>query len=352
MMAASSAAPPPLNLADDGLDLSPRDTAHLLARLADEAGIERDAYGSGAAIAAFEERLAACVGKERAIVMPTGTLANVLALELHATRTARRVVVQQDGHIMGDTGDSAARLAGVTLVPLQDRGAGFSAGALTAAMARAAGGRVATPIAAVVIETPVRSRHAQLFDRGDLDNVVAAAKAAGVRLHLDAARLFIAAAWYGRTPAELCAPFDTVYVSLYKQLGTPFGAALAGPASLIEGLGEARRRTGGGLGAVLARGPARRPLSRRGRGALGPRRPRWRRACGTRWATADASASRAVPTRATLWRSRCPKARTSPRSAPAPRRRRSGCRRRTPARCGSAPTRPGCAAAPTRSPRA
>jgi threonine aldolase len=238
---------PPLNLADDGLDLSPRDTARLLARLADEAGIERDAYGNGAAIAAFEERLAACVGKERAIVMPTGTLANVLALELHATRTTRRVVVQHDGHIMGDTGDSAARLAGVTLVPLQDRGAGFSADALTAAMARAAGGRVATPIAAVVIETPVRSRHAQMFDRGDFDNVVAAAKAAGVRLHLDAARLFIAAAWYGRTPAELCAPFDTVYVSLYKQLGTFFGAALAGPAALIEGLGEARRRTGGGL---------------------------------------------------------------------------------------------------------
>jgi threonine aldolase len=156
-------------------------------------------------------------------------------------------VVQQDGHIMGDTGDSAARLAGVTLVPLQDRGAGFSAAALEAAAARAANGRVATPVAAVVVETPVRSRHAELFDRDDLDGVVAAAKAAGLRLHLDAARLFIAAAWYGRAPAALCAPFDTVYVSLYKQLGTPFGAALAGPAALIEGLGAARRRSGGGL---------------------------------------------------------------------------------------------------------
>src|SRR5262249_44287587 len=154
--------------------------------------------------------------------------------ELHATRTARRVVVQQDGHIMGDTGDSAARLAGVTLVPLQDRGAGFSADALTAAVTRAANGRVATPIAAAVVETPVRARPAELFARADFDAVVAAAKTAGLRLHLDAARLFIAAAWYGRTPAELCAPFDTVYVSLYKQLGTPFGAALAGPAALIE----------------------------------------------------------------------------------------------------------------------
>jgi threonine aldolase len=238
---------PSLNLADDGLDQSPRDTALLLARLAAESGAERDAYGKGDVVAKFEERLAACVGKERAIVMPTGTLANVLALELHATRAARRVVVQQDGHIMGDTGDSAARLAGVTLVPLQDRGAGFSAAALEAAVARAANGRVATPIAAVVIETPVRSRHAQLFERDDFDAVVAAAKAAGLRLHLDAARLFIAAAWYGRTPADLCAPFDTVYVSLYKQLATPFGAALAGPAALIDGLADARRRSGGGL---------------------------------------------------------------------------------------------------------
>ncbi len=238
---------PPLNLADDGLDLSPRDTARLLARLTEETPAERDAYGIGAGIAAFEARLAAALGKERAILMPTGTLANLLALELHTTRTARRVVAQADGHIMGDTGDGAASLAGVTLVPLQDRGAGFSAEALASALAEAASGRVATPIAAVVIETPVRRRHAQLFPAADLDAVVAGAKAAGLRLHLDAARLFIAAAWYGRAPAALCAPFDTVYLSIYKQLGAPFGAALAGPAALIEGLHHARRRWGGSL---------------------------------------------------------------------------------------------------------
>jgi threonine aldolase len=153
---------PPLNLADDGLDLSPRDMARLLARLTEESPVERDAYGIGPAIAAFEERLATSLGKERAILAPSGTLANLLALKLHTSRLARRVVVQADGHIAGDTGDGAASLVGATLVPLQDRGAGFSAEALAAALAAAAAGRVATPIAAVAIETPVRRRHAQL----------------------------------------------------------------------------------------------------------------------------------------------------------------------------------------------
>ena len=238
---------PRLNLASDGLDLDPRATAQLLERLTRDGSVIPDSYGLGGTVAAFEARLAAALGKERAIVMPTGTLANLLALDLLADRRARRIVVQADGHIMNDVGDAAARRAGLTLVPLQDRGAGYSAAALDQAVAHAASGRVAQPIAAAVIETPVRRRLAQMVDMADFDAVVAAARRHGLRLHLDAARLFIAAAWSGRGVAALCAPFDTVYVSLYKQLGTPFGAALAGPAALIDGLHHERRGWGGGL---------------------------------------------------------------------------------------------------------
>ncbi len=238
---------PRLNLANDGTDLDPRATAQLLDRLTAAGPVAADSYGLGGAVAAFETRLAAALGKERAIVMPTGTLANMLALDLHATRRARRVAVQADGHIMNDIGDGPARLAGITLVPLQDRGAGYSARALEQAIAHAAGGRVAQPLAAAVIETPVRRRFAQMVDMVDFDAVIAVARQAGLRLHLDGARIFIAAAWSGRSVQALCAPFDTVYVSLYKQLGTPFGAALAGPASLIEGLHHDRRGWGGGL---------------------------------------------------------------------------------------------------------
>jgi threonine aldolase len=77
--------------------------------------------------------------------------------------------------------------------------------------------------------------------------VVAAAKAERIALHLDGARLPIAAASAGRSCAEFCAPFDTVYLSLWKMLGLPWGAALAGPAALLDGIEHDRRRHGGGI---------------------------------------------------------------------------------------------------------
>jgi threonine aldolase len=236
-----------INLASDDLALTPRDTAVLLEQVTRASPVAADYYGLGGSVAAFEARLAALLGKERAIVMPTGTLANLLAFDLHSTRVARRIVVQADSHVVHDVGDAAARLAGLTLVPLQDDGAGFSAAALSEAIARSAMGRVAQPIAAVSIETPVRRRSGQMFEPDVLRDVIAQARRCDLRLHLDGARIFIAAAWSGIEPAEFCAPFDTVYVSLSKQFNAPFGAALAGPAALIDGLHHARRGWGGGI---------------------------------------------------------------------------------------------------------
>jgi len=77
--------------------------------------------------------------------------------------------------------------------------------------------------------------------------VIAAARAAGVALHLDGARLPIAAHAAGRGVAQFCAPFDSVYLSLWKMLGLPFGAALAGPAALLADMEHDRRRHGGAL---------------------------------------------------------------------------------------------------------
>jgi threonine aldolase len=241
---------PRLTLASDGPDLPPRAYARLLADLAEKAEAPADSYGLGGIVAQFETRIAAELGKERAILMPTGTLANLLALDLLSDRTRRRVLVQSDGHIQNDTGDSAQRLGGVALVPIQDKGAGYSVAAMKAEVERAAGARVAIPFSAMVIETPVRRRFAQMVPLADRDAAVAYAKEIGLKTHLDGARVYLAAAWTGRGVAEFCRPFDTVYLSLYKYFGAPFGAVLAGPAALIDGLYHDRRRHGGGLAQV------------------------------------------------------------------------------------------------------
>jgi threonine aldolase len=182
--------------------------------------------------------------------MPTGTLANNLALELLSDRNRRRVLVQSDGHMLNDTGDSAQRLGGVVLVGIQDKEAAYTPKAMKAEIDRAAGARVSIPFSAMVVETPVRRRFAQMFPLADMDAAVAYAKEAGLKCHLDGARVYLAATWTGRDVTAFCRPFDTVYMSLYKYFGTPFGAVLAGPADLIDGLYHDRRRHGGGLSQV------------------------------------------------------------------------------------------------------
>jgi threonine aldolase len=181
------------------------------------------------------------------VLFPTGTLANVVALDRLCPRHARRVLLHPDSHILNDTGDSLAANAGLMPVPVAADGAGFAAEGLAHALAAARAGKVRQTIGAVAIETPVRRRQGEMFPRARLDQIVAAAKGAGLALHLDGARLPIAAAAQGRSMANFAAPFDAVYLSLWKMLGLPFGAVLAGSAALLDGVEHDRRRLGGAL---------------------------------------------------------------------------------------------------------
>src|SRR5258708_34745337 len=101
----------------DGLGLSPAAYARLLAEIAETRGIAPDDYSLGGVVAELEARMAALLGKEAAIFLPTGTLANHLALRLLA-RNGRRILVQRESHLYNDEGDCAQQLSGLTLVPL------------------------------------------------------------------------------------------------------------------------------------------------------------------------------------------------------------------------------------------
>jgi threonine aldolase len=235
-----------LDLAGDSGAATPADVVRQLADAVASNPPEIDVYGVGGAVGAFERRMAAALGKERAVLMPTGTLANVLAARAHARRTgASRVIVQTESHLANDSGDALAELAGLTPRPIAH--ADFTAETIAAEIDRASTARVAAPVAAVVIESPVRRLAGAVVPLAEQQAICAAAHARGVACHLDGARLYIAAGFLGRTVAEIAAPYDSVYVSLYKYFGVPFGAILAGPAALIDGLFHERRRFGGGL---------------------------------------------------------------------------------------------------------
>ena len=239
--------PPLVHFDADSDDPSPREYARRLAAAATLAGEAADKYGEGDLIAAAERQIATHLGKERAVLFPTGTLANMVALDRTCPRFARRVLVHPDSHIFSDTGDGAAAAMGLTLVTVPSDGAGFTAAAALQVIQAARAGKVRQGVGAVVVETPVRRHSNAMFTLAELDRITTQVRAQGVALHLDGARLPIAAASAARSMAVFAAPFDTVYLSLWKMLGLPFGAALAGSAALLDGAEHDRRRLGGAL---------------------------------------------------------------------------------------------------------
>jgi threonine aldolase len=234
-------------MSGDGLSLTPPQYARLLARLTEEGGgVAPDAYILGGVVEELEAAFARVLGKERAVFLPTGTLANQLAIRVLAGGTGR-AIVQEESHIYQDSGDCVQTLSQITLMPLAAGRATFTGEEVEQTIARTRTGRVARPVSVMSVESPVRRRLGETFDTAELAKVTTLARAQGIRLHLDGARLFIEAAYAGRPVASYAEPFDTVYVSLYKYFNAASGAVLAGPRALLDDLFHTRRMFGGGL---------------------------------------------------------------------------------------------------------
>ena len=231
----------------DGLGLTAADQGRLLVRLAEEGLIDRDSYSNGGTVEELEEQFATLLGKERAVFMPTGTLANHLAVRALAAGSGGRAILQGESHLFNDSGDCVQTLSAITLMPLASGRATFTLGEVQEVMDRTTSGRVARPVSVISIETPVRRHFGETFNPSDLQQVTDFAQREGIRLHLDGARLFLQSAYTGVDVAEYARPFDTVYVSLYKYFNAASGAILAGPRALLDEMYHTRRMFGAGL---------------------------------------------------------------------------------------------------------
>jgi threonine aldolase len=238
-----------VRLSGDGVGLTPAQYARLLTRLLDEKAMTPDSYSLGGVVEALEEQCARILGKERAIFMPTGTLANHMAVRAIAGGPSR-VIVQEQSHFYQDEGDCAQTLSNLTLMPLAAGRASFTAEDVQHVLDQTKGARVVSRVSAIAVETPVRRKQGERFDPAEVKKIVALARREGIRLHLDGARLFLQAAYTGESVADYARPFDTVYVSLYKYFNAASGAILAGPKEVIDGMYHGRRMFGGGLNTV------------------------------------------------------------------------------------------------------
>ena len=246
--AASGATKAPIVQASgDGIHHTPAEYAAVLQKLSTT--IEPDDYSLGGVVAKLEESVAASLGKETAVWLSTGTLANHLAVRLLAG-DKRRVLVQQECHLFNDCGDCCQTLSGLHLVPLAPGKATFTVDDLERVSDRSASGRVSVPIGAIQIESPVRRQNGEAFDLAEMKRVSAWARERKIGLHLDGARLYLAAEYSGVSLREYAALFDTVYISMYKYFNAASGAILAGPKSLLDNLFHPRRMFGNGLAHV------------------------------------------------------------------------------------------------------
>ena len=203
-----------------------------------------DQFGEDPAINALQERVAALLGKEAALWLPTGTMANQVALRV-LTRPGDHVVVSRESHaVWHETGGAGAN-AGVQLTDIGSRGV-FTAEEFLASR-HPRGHMLLPPTTVVEVENTHNRSGGVVFPQDEARRICVAAREQDVASYLDGARLWNAATASGRTPSDLAAPFDLVSVAFSKGLGAPGGSMLAGSRAIIAAALRHRRMLGGAM---------------------------------------------------------------------------------------------------------
>jgi len=203
-------------------------------------------YGDDPSLNALEARVAGLLGKEASLWLPSGTMANQVALRV-LTRPGDDVLVGSEAHsVWHEAGGSAAN-AGVQFTEIG------SGGIFTADDIR----RHAKPRNLPVLPLPAttlmqventHNRHGGIvWAQSEVERVCATAREIGLATYLDGARLWNASVQSGINPGQLAAPFDLVMVAFSKGLGAPAGSMLAGPRALIDSAIRYRRMFGGAM---------------------------------------------------------------------------------------------------------
>jgi threonine aldolase len=216
-----------------------RTAADLLATIPADSAM--DYYGIGGVVSELEQEVASLLGKEAALFLPTGTMAQQAALRVHADRrSSRSIVFHPMCHMETNEERGYQRLHGLFGIPIGPRDEPLS----TASLAE-----VHEPVAALLIELPQRGLGGTLPTWHALVAQVTWARERGAAVHLDGARLWDASPYYAKAHnksiRDIAALFDTVYVSFYKGLGGIAGCCVAGDADVIEELTVWRTRHGG-----------------------------------------------------------------------------------------------------------
>lgn len=198
-----------------------------------------DIYGSGTVIEDFQTKMASVLGKETAVFFPSGTMAQQIALRIWCDeKGVKRVAYHPLCHLEIHEQDGMKELHHIEPVLLADKNRLITLEDVV---------NLEEEIACLLLELPQREIGGQLPEYEELEAISAHCRNQGIRLHLDGARLFEILPYYGKSAAEICALFDSVYISFYKGIGGIAGAILAGSSEFTKQSKVWKRRHGGDL---------------------------------------------------------------------------------------------------------
>ena len=223
-----------INFLTAGLNLSPSEYLDKLSEINAVQKIEIDFYGHGGATTLLEKKFAQLTGKEKAIYLPTGTMANQLAIKLLSGNNTK-AIVPENSHIFRDEADAAQSIHHKRLIPLGKDKPYFELDDLENSIDYLNKNEAfQSGFGMLAIESPVRRASGVAIPFETLKKISSYCKKNGYKTHLDGARIHVASAYTGVSLMEYSTLFDTVYISLYKYLNASGGAILCGDAAIID----------------------------------------------------------------------------------------------------------------------
>ena len=202
-----------------------------------------DVYGEDPSALRLQERLADLLGKEAALFVPSGTMANQLALLVHCER-GNDVLVGEGAHCALYESGAGAAWAQVNF-SVVGRGGLYSPEEMVAAIKPSEYHFPQTRLCA--IENTHNRAGGRVFPQADVERIAHEAHERAIAVHLDGARIWNASIATGLSPKQLAAPADTVSACFSKGLGAPVGSILAGSRAAIQRAHRYRKMLGGGM---------------------------------------------------------------------------------------------------------
>jgi threonine aldolase len=217
-------------------DTQTRPTPEMRAAIA-AAEVGDEQRGDDPTVRALEERVAALLGHEAAVFLPSGTMCNEIAIRLHIRPGGDEILLGRETHPLRFEGGAPAALSGAVMTVVDGEAGMFTPEALDAAIrAHPAGDRYAPRPRLVCVEQPTNMGGGRVWPLEQVEAVLEVARSYGLRTHLDGARLMNAVVASGIDAASWAGRFDSAWVDFTKGLGAPVGACLAGGAMRQAGI--------------------------------------------------------------------------------------------------------------------